>query len=161
MTVTTIPDVQESEADSIPRRVSILRQLKKNLLGQRERLVTYLDILEHEKDDIERGDLERLTAHVDMEQAVIQEIRTFTRVIDPLDKLYRAAYPEREGEIPALRSSLSDLTDNILRRNRANRELLRKEMARIETELSLLRIPARKKELFNLQEASTLIDIST
>ena len=96
-----------------------------------------------------------------MEQAVIQEIRTFTRVIDPLDTLYRAAYPEREGEIPALRSSLSDLTDNILRRNRANRELLRKEMARIETELSLLRIPARKKELFNLQEASTLIDIST
>ena len=106
METTGILTEKEINDSVIPQRVSVLRQLKKNLLRQRERLVEYLDILEHETEDIYRGDLEKLTAHVDMERAVIHEIQTFTRVIDPLEKLYRAEYPDREEEIPALRSSL-------------------------------------------------------
>lgn len=152
---------EQLSADAVSRRADILRQLKKNLLKQRERLVGYLDILEREDEDIREVNLEKLTAHVDMEQAVIREIRSFQKVIDPLEKLYRAAYPEKEEEIPALKSSLADLTGRILQRNRANQALLRQEMARIEGELSRMRIPVRSRSIYNLQETSTILDITT
>jgi len=157
----TAATVTEAPADIISQRASILRQLKKNLLKQRERLLEYLDVLEHETENLDDGNLEKLTNHVDMERAVIREIRSFQKVIVPLEKLYQAAYPDTEEEIPALKRSLSDITQRILRRNRANCNLLKKEMARIESELSRIRIPAKKKNLFNLQEVSTIIDIST
>ena len=151
----------DSSTDTVSRRAAVLRQLKKNLEKQREKLLSYLDILEHEEKDIDRGNLENLTTHVDMERAVIREIQSFQKIIDPLEKLYKAAYPDKEEEIPALKTSLVKLTDQIVRRNRANRNLLKKEMARIESELSGMRIPPRKKEIFNLREASTILDIST
>ncbi len=157
----TAATVTEAPEDIISRRASILRQLKKNLIKQRERLLEYLDVLEHETEYLGDRNLEKLTSHVDMERAVIREIRSFQKVIIPLEKLYQAAYPDTEEEIPALKRSLSDLTQRILRRNRANCDLLKKEMARIESELSGIRIPAKKKNLFDLQEVSTIIDIST
>ncbi|MBN2050587.1 MAG: flagellar export chaperone FlgN [Spirochaetales bacterium] len=152
---------KKTAASVIEERAAILRRLKKQLLGQKERLLSYLTILEHESKDLVHGDVNKLTAHVEMEQAVIQEIRVFQRVIDPLEQLYQASYPEKEEEIPALKKSLGELTERILHRNKVNRELLRKEMADLKEELVRFRIPGKKKDLFNLQGTSTLIDITT
>ena len=158
---TTIAAEKKEIPDNIGQRVSILRQLKKNLQKQRTRLMDYLDILEQESRDIDQGNLEKLTAHVEMERAVVHEIQTLQKVILPLGKLYRAEYPDKEREIPVLEKSLKELTEHILKRNEVNRGLLKREIAKIEKEISRVHLPVRKNNLFNLQEVSTLVDITT
>ena len=74
--------------------------------------------------------MDRLAAHVELEEAIVSEIFTFQKVIDPLEQIYRAAYPAagQDPELPALRGTLEELRREVLRRNAENRALLKRKM---------------------------------
>src|SRR5512138_457700 len=93
--------------EELERRVAVVKRFKELLERQRQKFRSYLGVLDRQKDDIEKGDVDALVAHVDLEQSIVSEIFTFQKSIDPLEDLYRSAYPAAEAEeIPELRRSL-------------------------------------------------------
>lgn len=144
----------------VEHRVAVLKRLKDLLLGQREKFRTYLDILEHQENDIADGDTERLHEHVEFEQAIVSEIYSFQKAIDPLEDMYRMAYPEREEEteIPALRESLERIREEVLVRNEHNQELLRKGMGELRQKIKGLRSVRKLTSVLPVEPRPTLID---
>jgi hypothetical protein len=129
--------------DELGRRVATLRRFRELLVQQRAKFESYLTVLDHERADIESGDVDRLAAHVELEEEIVSEIFTFQKVIDPMEELYRAAYPaaDADPELPALRGTLEELKDEVLRRNAENRSLLKRQMDLMRSEIAGFRNP--------------------
>jgi hypothetical protein len=132
-----------ARTDDMGQRVATLRRFRELLVQQRAKFESYLTVLDHERSDIESGDVDRLAAHVEIEEAIVSEIFTFQKVIDPMEELYRAAYPaaEEDPEVPALRGTLDELKDEVLRRNAENRALLKRQMDVTRAEIAGFRNP--------------------
>jgi hypothetical protein len=149
--------------EEIDRRVAILRRFRELLVEQRRKFEKYMKVLDHEKADIESGDVERLVAHVEIEEAIVSEIYTFQKVIDPLEDLYRAAVPAAsfdEGEVMGLKSSLFEMRNEVLRRNEDNRSLLRLKMDEMRLEIAAFRNPlASSRSVFASQGDGGLVNI--
>ena len=145
----------------VDRRVAILTKLRENLLSQRNRFQRYLDVLEREEADIVEGDTERLEAHVELEKSVVSEIFAFQKAIDPLEDLYRAAYPHREAEIPVLKASLDGLKRKVLDRNKRNQELLRERMTHLRGKIMEVGAHRKLRSSFSSTPTPSLVDITT
>ena len=144
------------------QRVAALRRFRELLVQQRSKFENYLMVLDHERADIESGDVDRLAAHVEIEEAIVSEIFTFQKVIDPLEQIYRAAYPAaaEDPEVPALKGTLDDLRDEVLRRNAENRALLKSKMEIVRAELAGFRNPlAARASVYASQGGGALVDI--
>jgi hypothetical protein len=132
------------------QRAAVLRRFRELLAQQRDKFQKYLVLLDHERSDIESGDVDRLVAHVELEEQIVSEIFTFQKVIDPLEDLYRSVYPHGQipadgAELPELKESLEDLRGEVLRRNAENRTLLKLRMEAIRTEIAGLRMPMKAR----------------
>jgi hypothetical protein len=105
--------------------------------------------------------VDRLVAHVELEEQIVSEIYTFQRVIDPLEDLYRAAYPAaEESDVPTIKSSLAELKDEVAKRNQENRILLKQRMEMLRTEIAGFRNPlAARKSVYASGEGGGLVDI--
>jgi hypothetical protein len=147
----------------LAQRTAILRKFRELLLEQREKFQRYLLVLDNEKSDIESGDIDRLMAHVELEEQVVSDIFTFQKVIDPLEDLYRSAYPQgaAEGdELPELKSSLVELRCEVLKRNEENRILLKQRMETLRTEITGLRIPmGARRSVYASSGGGSVLDI--
>ena len=99
--------------EDIGQRVATLKRFRELLVQQRAKFENYLTVLDHERADIASGDVDALAAHVELEEAIVSEIFTFQKVIDPMEEIYRAAYPAaaEDPEVPALRGTLDELKD--------------------------------------------------
>lgn len=148
----------------LERRVALLRRFRELLLQQRSSFERYLTVLDHEKADIEQGDVDRLMAHVEIEEAIVSELYTFQKVIDPLEQLYKEAYPPAEAathDLPALKGALVELRDEVLRRNEENRNLLKGRMEVLRGEILALRGPyAKRSSVYAGAGEGGLLDIS-
>ena len=145
------------------QRVAALRRFRELLVQQRAKFENYLTVLDHERSDIESGDVDRLAAHVELEEAIVSEIFTFQKVIDPMEEIYRAAYPAagEDPAVPALRGTLNELKDEVLRRNAENRVLLKKKMEIVRGEIAGFRSPlASRASVYSRQGEAALVDIS-
>jgi hypothetical protein len=154
--------------DEIERRVALLRRFRELLAEQRGKFERYLHVLDHEKADIESGDIDRLVAHVEIEEQVVSEIYTFQKVIDPLDELYRAAFAASAGfpggdgtDVPELKGALDELKGEVIRRNKENRVLLGRRMELLRGEIAGFRNPlASRKSVYSGGGEGGLVDIS-
>ncbi len=142
------------------RRISILRRLREMLLRQRDKFQAYLDLLEQEGDSIASGDVDKLQAQLELEKNVIVEIRTLKTVIDPLEDLYHAAYPESEDSIPALKAVLEKMGIRMKERNARNRAALNAKMEELRREISGLRAWPNGKSQF-AEVTPNLVDVTT
>lgn len=152
----------ERTAEEKGQRVAALRRFRELLVQQRAKFENYLTVLDHERADIESGDVDRLSAHVEIEEAIVSEIFTFQKVIDPLEQIYRAAYPAAapDPELPALRGTLDDLRTEVLRRNAENRALLKRKMEIVRAEIAGFRNPlASRSSVYANQGEGSLVDI--
>jgi len=152
----------ERTDDEMGQRVAALRRFRELLVQQRAKFENYLKVLDHERADIESGDVDRLAAHVEIEEAIVSEIFTFQKVIDPLEQLYRAAYPAaaQDPELPELRGTLDQLRDEVLRRNAQNRTLLKRKMEMVRAEIAGFRNPlASRASVYARQGEGSLVDI--
>jgi len=168
--------------DEIERRVALLRRFRELLTEQRGKFERYLELLDHERSDIDSGDVDKLVAHVEIEEQIVSEIYTFQKAIDPLDELYRAAFASVPGgysvsgrepahggaaspggapDVGALKGTLDELRDEVLRRSKENRLLLGKRMEIIRREIAGLRNPlASRKSVYAAGGEGGLLDIS-
>jgi len=130
----------------IAERELVLRRFRKLLVAQRDKFQNYLEVLERERSDIESGDVDALVSHVEIEQAIVAEIFTFQKVIDPLEDMYRAAYPAADmpADIPDIKAKLDDLKTEVAGRNAENRALLKQRMSMLRQEIQGLRNPFKK-----------------
>ena len=142
----------------IERRVAILKRLRKYLKVQRERFHAYLDVLERQESDILNDNTEKLQAHVELEQSIVKEIYAFQKVIDPLEDMYRMAYPKREEEIPAIKKSLDHIKEQVLERNKNNQNLLREKMGNVRKKIGDIRTTRKLTSVLASEPTPTLID---
>ena len=148
--------------EELGQRVAVLRRFRELLVQQRAKFQDYLKVLDHERSDIESGDLDRLAAHVEIEESIVSGIFTFQKVIDPLERLYQAAYPAAGGDhdLPALRGSLEGLKAEVLRRNAENRTLLKRKMDLVRSEIAGFRNPlGQRTSVYARQGEGALVDI--
>lgn len=154
--------------DEIEQRVALLRRFRELLVEQRGKFERYLEVLDHERSDIESGDVDRLVAHVELEEQVVSEIYTFQKVIDPLDELYRTAFAASPGtangdraDVPALKGALTELRNEVVRRNAENRALLGARMELLRSEITRFKNPlASRKSVYAGAGEGSLVDIS-
>ena len=142
-------------------KILILRRLRRYLSAQRRKFHSYLELLEREEEDILSNDTEKLQAHAEIEAEIVSEIFAFQKVIDPLEDLYRKAYPEKEETVPRLKTSLESLKRKVLEKNENNRNLLKSRMAMIRSELKSLRKNIKPGSPYTARATANLVDIST
>jgi len=150
----------------LERRAAVLRRFRELLVQQRAKFERYLLVLDHERKDIESGDVDRLVAHVELEEDIVSEIFTFQKVLDPLEDLYRAAYPSGlpaaagAEDVSEIKTALVDLRTEVLRRNEENRGLLKARMEVLRAEVLSLRNPlASRKSVYSGGGEGGLLDI--
>ena len=147
--------------EALEQRVAVLRRFRELLLQQRKKFERYLVILDHERSDIESGEVDKLVAHVELEEQIVSEIFTFQKVIDPLEDLYRAAYPAAEGgEVEHIKTALMGLRTEVAARNAENRRLLKQRMEILRSEIAGFRNPlAARKSVYASGGGVGLVDM--
>ena len=151
----------DADTSSANGRVAVLRRLKKHLLVQRGKFQSYLEVLNKEEESIRSGNLDALKVQVELEKGIVEEIYAFQRVIDPLQDLYRVAYPTSDPEIPPIESSLEHLRVRVLEHNEQNRVLLREAITDLRQEIRSLKMPKQAKSPYGDVGAPSVIDITT
>jgi hypothetical protein len=169
MAVMTETAVREADAgispEELTQRITILKRFRSLLKSQRDRFQSYLEVLDKQKDIIENGDPEDLIAHVELEEKIVADIFSIQKVIDPLEDMYRAAYPDKGAEarddVPDLKSALEDLKNEAVIRSSRNKELLSKRMVELRSEIKALRNNpyAARRSTFSDANTASLIDI--
>ena len=148
----------------LERRVAILKRFRELLSQQRGRFQEYLEVLDKQKDVIEKGNPDDLIVHVELEEKIISDIFSIQKVIDPLESMYQTAIaealPGEVKEVPSLRTALDELRSEAILRSARNRDLLAKRMEELRQEMKTLRANpyAIHRSAFSGQSA-TLVDI--
>jgi hypothetical protein len=161
MAVLVKPQVQEElSSEEVARRVAILRRFKELLTQQRDKFHEYLTVLDKQKDVIEGGSAEDLLTHVELEEKIVGNIFAIQKVIDPLEAMYKASFPQRESDVPSLKAALQDLQIEAVSRSKRNQELLSKRMAEIRSEVKLLKgNPYGRRPSYSSENTASLIDL--
>lgn len=152
---------QELSDEEVAHRIAVLKRFRELLQEQRNRFQDYLVLLDKQKDVIEKGDTEALLTHVELEEKIVADIFAIQKVIDPLEDLYTASFPERETEVPKLKAALEELKTEALQRSQRNKALLSEHMDRIRSEIKALRNNpfAARRSVYDTSGAASLIDI--
>jgi chromosome segregation ATPase len=159
---------EELSSDEIRQRVSVLKRLRELLREQRDRFRSYLEVLDKEKDAIERDNSEDLNGYVDLEEKIAADVFAIRRVIDPLEEIYRAGREKNQvpglrspdDEVAGLKKSLEALRTEAVARSERNRELLARRMAEIRSEIQSLRgNPYLRRPAFAAAAAPSLVDM--
>ncbi|MDR2631489.1 MAG: flagellar biosynthesis protein FlgN [Spirochaetaceae bacterium] len=130
-------------SEEITQRVAVLKRFRELLLEQRSRFRQYVEVLDKQKDVIEQGNAGDLISHVELEERILGDIFSIQKVIEPLEYMYRAAFPREEAEenareVPELRSVVEELKTEAAARMKRNKELLSARMTQIRSELKSL-----------------------
>ena len=145
---------------SVEQRVRILTRLRKMLEIQREKLRSYLNLLEKQENAIIRSNSEVLENQAAVEQQIISNILSVQKVISPLDTMYRELYPNKKEDITLLQNSLTQLKDQILIHNAHNRELLAHKRDELKKRIDDLRFLKSRKSIYAQKTAISMIDIT-
>ncbi len=145
----------------LERRVALLKKLKETLHQQREKFSTYLQVLDQEQSSVQEGRLEALQHQVKIEEALVAEIGTFQKVIDPLEAVWKQSNPETEdSEVLELKQNLDLLKAQVQEKNAQNRSLLSAKMEEVRSELLKIR-PRPQNPYGSGSSTARMIDIST
>ena len=155
-----------SEEESL-ERVALLRRFKRLLEEKRGKFREYLSALEAQEKSIAAGNTERIERQSLLGEAIVSEIYTIQKVIDPIEAMYRDIYaPEAASSssdemlIPKLQADLEKLHCDIETQNKKNRDLLKSAMGRVRNELAQLKKPYARKSVFASEsDSASLVDI--
>ena len=157
--------------EEIAERAAVLRRFKRLLEEKRGKFREYLKALELQEKSIAEGDAERIERQSILGEAIVSEIYSVQKVIDPIESMYRdihggtpaagkGAGQEAEAVIPKLQSELEKLQADIQMQNKKNRELLKSAMAEVRGEIAGLKKPyARKSVYASDSESASIIDM--
>ncbi len=102
---------------------------------------TYLQVLDFQANDIEKGDMERFTAHSQLEAELIDRLESLQRVIRPLrrDTSSKASEGLSSEELQRIDEEFSRKTEEASKKNRRNQEIIRKELLHLRGQMDQLR----------------------
>lgn len=148
--------------DEIAERVAILKRFKTLLEQQRLKFREYLTVLEKQEKSISDENTESILQHTELEEAIIAEIFTIQKVIDPLEYMYTNICADTGSDIPRLKTDLDDLQQRVLDQNKKNRELLQNHIIGLRQQVASLKRPyAHKESIYaGTAYAAALIDLS-
>jgi nitrogenase molybdenum-iron protein alpha/beta subunit len=150
--------------NELGKRVSVLKRFKELLIEQRQRLYSYIEVLDKQKNLIEKGGTEDLLAHVELEESVVAGIVALQKSIEPMRSMYKIAVADGDNVtgIPELSLTLKNLKTEAARRAEDNKALLQKRMALVRNELKNLRGNpySKRKSIYAGDQGATLFDIS-
>jgi hypothetical protein len=165
----------------LARRVAVLRRFRMLLTQQRDRFRSYLEVLDKQKDIIEKGSAEELLSHIELEEKIVADIFSIQKVIDPLEDMYHAVVSdfghgsaaaakktafraESDDEVPGLKAALEDLKKEAIIRSTRNKELLSRRMVDLRSEIKSLRnnpyAANARKAAYTDGKTASLVDIS-
>lgn len=134
--------------EELNERVAILRRFRTMLEQQRAKFQEYLEVLEKQEKSISDEDTTAIIGHAELEQQVVAGIKNLQKVIVPVSEMYRAsektAAPENDKSVESIQDELEKLQEKVLAQNQKNRELLKKHLVQIRTQLDNFKNPYRK-----------------
>lgn len=134
----------------LAERVALLKRFKALLESQRSKFNDYLNVLESQSRFIKEGNIEAVQSHTELENQILNQISGMEKVIQPIEKMYRDAYPQDHGEIPVLKTDLKKLREKVQQQNRLNRDLLEQQMLLMKNQLKNFTNPySRGKSVYN------------
>ena len=166
--------VKEISHKELSQRVAVIKRFKELLKSQRDRLETYLDAMDKQKDVIQTGTTDDLIRHVELEEKIVSDIFSIQKVIDPLEKMYNEATGSENmflaakktkdqghdgEEVISLKDALEGLKSEAIIRSERNRLLLSKRMAEIRSEIKSLKSSAYVQRRLNNDPAPSFIDM--
>ena len=154
---------QELTREQLDERVAILKRFRQLLEQQRQKFRDYLVVLEKQAEMIGTDNVDAMVQHAEIEQAIVSEIHTIQKVINPLEDMYRTAHPEiTDTEIPKLKTDLEQLRKDVLVQNEKNRELLKSHMTMLRQQVVSLKNPyAKRTSIYaSSAETATIVDIN-
>ena len=76
--------------EELNERVALLKKFRSLLEQQRNKFREYLTVLEKQQDSINDENTEKLLAHTEIEQQVVQNLSNLQKVIVPMTKMYNS-----------------------------------------------------------------------
>jgi hypothetical protein len=147
---------QELTQEQADERIAILKRFRFLLEQQRQKFRDYLVVLEKQAEMISTDNIDAMVNHTEIEQSIISEIYTIQKVIDPLEDMYRTAYPgTADAEIPRLKTDMSHLRNEVIEQNKKNRELLKAHMTVLRQKVVSLQNPYAKRTSVYASDAHT------
>lgn len=133
--------------EELNERVAILKRFRSLLEQQRNKFREYLTVLEKQQDSINDENTEKLLAHTEIEQQVVQNLSNLQKVIVPMTKMYNSINGKTDAqenqEISRIQNELSDLQAKVLKQNEINRELLRVHVDILRNQITNFKNPYR------------------
>lgn len=102
----------------------IARQIRTNLMKQREKLRDYLKVLEFQKEDIVEEDADKLIEHIRLESEVIDELNSLKKIMTPLEEMYMASPYKKETDLFTLKDTIQNLSQRVTGISDDNKKLL-------------------------------------
>lgn len=138
----------------------LVKKIKENLLSQKEKLEKYLDILEKEEADITQRDADKLLEHIKIEQNIIEELNSFKKILEPLEKIYFQIPYKKEDTVFKLKESINSLSTKVKDKSENNKKILNVELEKIKVELNRLNKNSFSKNIYE-NNTSKFIDINS
>jgi hypothetical protein len=91
----------------------IARNIRRNLLEQKERLTQYLDVLEKEETDLVNEDPDKLISHIELENNIISELSSLKKIMTPLEVIYFNSPYKKDDLIVGLKKNINELTKQV------------------------------------------------
>ena len=133
---------------------------KKNLLSQKRKFEEYLDLLECEKETINKEEADILLDQINLENAIVKDIETFQKFIEPLEKRFYASPFKKDTEIISLKNALKNIRTKVIQKSNHNKNILLDLMIDLKSKIRSI-----KKQNWNIpfrSEAKPVyVDITT
>ncbi len=134
--------------EELNERVAILRRFRTLLEQQRSKFQEYLNVLEKQESAISTEDTNAIINHAELEQQVVAGIKNLQKVIVPMSEMYKSsaknANSESDKSVESIQNELEKLQDKVLEQNQKNRELLKKHLVQIRSQIENFKNPYRK-----------------
>ncbi|MBE6350737.1 MAG: flagellar biosynthesis protein FlgN [Spirochaetaceae bacterium] len=149
--------------EEIQERTAILKRLRNLLEQQRSKFREYLKVLEAQEKTIQTENTESLLAHTELEQQIAANIINLQKVIKPIEKMYEDSYNENDvlaKDIPLLKADLENLQQQVLERNKKNRDLLQVQLVQLKERISSIKNPYKNNRSIYTQTSNIATQIN-
>ena len=149
--------------EEIQERTAILKRLRNLLEQQRSKFREYLKVLEAQEKTIQTENTESLLAHTELEQQIAATIINLQKVIKPIEKMYEDSYNENDvlaKDIPLLKADLENLQQQVLERNKKNRDLLQVQLVQLKERISSIKNPYKNNRSIYTQTSNIATQIN-
>lgn len=134
--------------EELNERVAILRRFRILLEQQRAKFQEYLNVLEKQENAISTEDTNAIINHAELEQQVVAGIKNLKKVIVPMSEMYKTTAKgtnsENDNSVEKIQNELEKLQGKVLVQNQKNRELLKKHLVQIRSQLENFKNPYKK-----------------